>query len=182
MKKWSVYGKIIELSDYDYYDQWIGIIMVTGNLGGILSGFFDLHDKNGNLLEKHAKYLRENINLVEDKVFNALLNELESEFKEIMNLDQEAVVTLAQVLSMETPKIEKEYRSLYKKYEREGHFINANGLLSHPAFEELRQRFLKNTGKIASIKEKLIEHILATFPDVARSEYLQNRYSRGTLE
>jgi len=149
--------------------------MVTGNFGGILGGFFDMHDKNGNLLEKHAKYLRENIDLVEDKVFNALLNDLETEFKEIMNLDQEAVATLAQVLGVEIPKTEKEYRSLYKKYEREGHFINANGLLSHSAFDELRQRFLKNTSKIASIKEKLIEHILTTFPDVARSEYLQNR-------
>ena len=180
MKKWSFQGVVVELSDHDYYDQWIGIIMVTGDLGGVLGGFFDMHDKNGNILEKHAKYLRENIDLVEDKDFNVLLNDFEKQFKEIVALDQEVVATLAQVLGMDIPKKQQDYKLLYKEYERENHHIDANGLLSHPTFVELRQRFLKIVAKVTSQKEKFIEYILATFPDAARSEYLRNRYSRGT--
>jgi hypothetical protein len=173
MNKWSVQGKVVELSDYDFYNQWVGMIMLTNDLGGLLGGYFDMHDQNGNLLEKHSEYLHENINLVEDKIFRALLTELETQFMKIVALDQEAVATLAQVLGVAKPEKPQDYRALYKKFERENHRIN--GFLSHPAFDELRQRFFQILEKRSFLKEKLVAYIIAAHPDVAQSEYLLNR-------
>ena len=175
MNKWSVQGKVVELSDYDYYSQWVGIILLTNDLGGLLGGYFDMHAQNGNLLEKYTKYLQENINLVEDKIFRALLAELETQFIKIKALDQEAVATLAQVLGVAKPEKPQDYRSLYKKFESADHHINVHGFLSHPAFDELRQCFLQILEKRSFLKEKLVAYIKATYPDVARSEYLLNR-------
>lgn len=174
MHKWSVQGNIVELSDYDYFNQWIGVIQVTNSLGGLLGGYFDLHDQNGNVLEKHAKYLQENVSLVEDQEFRNLLNDFEAQFKEIIALEQEAITTLAQILGMETPKQARDYRALYKKLNREDNLISPRGLLSHPAFAEWRQRFMKIVEERKFQKEVLISYILAAFPDVARSEYLRN--------
>src|SRR6266511_5759952 len=113
MYKLSVQGNIIiEVSDYDYYNHWIGIVEITSSLGGLLGGHFDMHDRNGNILEKHAQYLHENINLVEDDVFRALLSVFETQFMEIIALDQEAITTLSQVLGLETPKKVRDYKLL----------------------------------------------------------------------
>jgi hypothetical protein len=64
---------------------------------------------------------------------------------------------------------------LYKKLEIEDELINAHGLFSHPAFAELRQRLIQIIEKRELQREKLLTYILATFPDVSRSEYLRNR-------
>ena len=91
MNKWYAEGNVIELSDYDYYNQWLGTIISTNYLGGLLGGYFDKHEKNGNILEKHSESLRENINLVKDKTFRNLLNDFEVMFTEIISLDKEAI-------------------------------------------------------------------------------------------
>jgi hypothetical protein len=175
MNKWSINGNVIELSDYDYYNQWIGTIISTNYLGGFLGGYFDKHDQNGNILEKHAKYLHENISHVEDGTFRDLLHSFEEEFSEIIALDKEAIATLARVLGLDAPKKTQDYKTLYKKLEKDGHYLSAEGFLSHPAFHELKQRFMKVDGQRAMLKEKLLSYILAMFPDLARSEYLPRR-------
>jgi hypothetical protein len=174
MHKWSVHGNVVEVSDYDYFNHWIGVIQVTNSLGGLLGGYFDIHDKNGNILEKHAKYLQENISLVEDQDFRNRLNSFEAQFQEVIALDQEAFATLSQVLRLEPPKKTRDYKALYKKLESENNLINAHGLFSHPAFVELRQRFMKVIEERQFQKEELISYILAVFPDATRSEYLRN--------
>ena len=174
MHKWSVQGKVVELSDYDYYNQWIGIIKATNNLGGLLGGYFDMHDENGNILEKQGKYLHENISLVNDKVFRKLLDDFETQFTRIIALDQEAITTLAQILGMETPKKARDYEALYKKLNKEDNLINPRGLFSHPTFAELRQRFMKIIGEREFQKEELISYLVSSYPDVKSSEYLRN--------
>ena len=175
MRKWSVQGNTIELSDYDYYNQWIGIIEIMSSLGGLLGGYFDMHDKNGNILERHAQYLHENIHLVEDKVFRALLSIFEAQFMEIIALEQDAIATLSQVLGLEMPKTVRDYKLLYKNLEREHQYINPVGLLSHPAFDELRQRFSQIAEKRYLQRKKLLSYILAMIPDLSHSEYLRKR-------
>jgi hypothetical protein len=175
MKKWFVQGQLVELSDYDYYNQWLGLIMLTNGLGGLLSGYYDMHDRNGNLLENNANYLHENILLVEDKIFVVLLKDYEKQFMKVIGLDKEAISKLAQTLGLEAPKSLKDYRTLYKKFQSEEHQINAQGFLSLPAFEKLHNLYNDISEKRAFMKDKIIAYIIDAFPDVARSEYLGNR-------
>lgn len=172
MKKWSVKGKVVVLSDDDYYNQWIGIVMLTDDLGGLLGGNLDLHDENGTVLEKHAEYLRENINLVENEFFLGLLSGFETQFMKVIALDHEVVATLSEVLGLGVPKKKQDFTLLYKKLTEQDHIINPNGFLSHPAFDELRSRFLKISATRSSIKEKIITYIIDMFPEAASSEYL----------
>src|SRR6185436_6685354 len=101
MHKWIIQNRVVELSDYDRYNYWLGIIGSTCNLGGLLGGSLDIHDQ---LLKKHAQFLHENIQLVENPLFSALLQDLEAQFMEIIALDQEAIAKLAQRRNLETPK------------------------------------------------------------------------------
>ena len=175
MNKWYVHDNVIELSDYDYYNQWIGTIISTNYLGGLLGGYFDKHEKNGNILEKHAEFLRVNINLVKDDTFRNLLNDFEEKFYKLIDLDKEAITILAGVLGLEVPKISQDYKTLYKKLVKEKRSINVNGFLSHPAFDEARQRFSKIQEQQVVLGDKIISYILVVFPDLASSEYLSSR-------
>jgi hypothetical protein len=175
MKKWFVQGKVVELSDYDYYNQWLGLIMLTNGLGGLLSGYFDMHDRNGKLLENNANYLHKNILLVGDIIFVAILKNYEKQFMKVMELDKEAISTLAQILGLESPKSLKDYRTLYKKFQSEEPQINAQGFLDHHAFEKLHHRYRDISEKRTYLKNKIIAYIINAYPDVAQSEYLDNR-------
>ena|SRR5436190_585359 len=172
MHKWIVQNRVVEMSDYDYYNYWLGVIGATDNLGGLLSGSLDIHN---NLLKKHAQFLHENIRLVENPLFSALLQDLEAQFMEIISLDQEAIAKLARILNLEMPRTTKEFKRLYQRFRREestDHQINAQGFLSHPDFVELRQRSHEISAKMILIKEKLVAFILTENPNLAQSKYL----------
>jgi hypothetical protein len=177
MYKWTVQGQLAELSEYDYYDTWLGVIETTMYLGGLLGGYFDLHDKNGSLLENHAYYLQENVNLVEDQALRAMLKKYEKLFADVIKLDHEAVAQLAQALDMEMPKSTKEYKLIYKKFKKEQHHLCAHGYLSHPDFTELRKRYLENWDKKALLKERIISYLLEKHPELVQSEYLIKQVS-----
>jgi hypothetical protein len=175
MNKWYAHGNFIELPDYDYYNQWIGTIISTNYLGGLLGGYFDKREKNGNVLEIHAEFLHENINLVKDETFRSLLNDFEEKFNELIDLDKEVITILAGVLGLEVPKESQDYKTLHKKLVKERRSINANGFFSHPAFDEVRQRFSKIQEQQVVLGDKIISYILVAFPDLANSEYLSSR-------
>jgi|CXWL01.1.fsa_nt_gi hypothetical protein len=175
MNKWYAHGNVIELPDYDYYNQWIGTIISTNYLGGLLGGYFDKLEKNSNILEIQAEFLHENINLVKDKAFRNLLNDFEAKFNELIDLDKEVITILAGVLGLEVPKESQDYKTLHKKLVKERRSINANGLFSHPAFDKVRQRFSKIQEQQVALGDKVISYILVAFPDLASSEYLSSR-------
>ena len=175
MHKWMVGDQVVELADYDYYNQWLGALTLTQGLQGLLGGYFDMHDRQGNLLEKYAEYIHENSRLVEDSLFGCLLKEYETQFAEIIALDREAVCVLAGVLGVEAPKNARDYRRLYRKTWKAYQLIHAGGFFGHPAFDELRQRFQECSAKLILLREKLIAAIIETQPDLARSEFLVGR-------